>query len=83
MEKGLDVSKTVVNLDASSLSYTLTNLTSNTVYSIEMKAVTRVGPGFSTFADIKSGVTPGKTHKLKLRQLTVEITYGEHVNYTK
>jgi Fibronectin type III domain len=59
-QKGVLASQRTVSLDPTVYNYTVTGLTPSTTYTVELKAETRAGSGPSLFADIKSGVTPGK-----------------------
>ena len=52
--------KQTLDLDPSTLSYTITGLNATTKYTISVFASTRKGPGPARSADIESGVPPGK-----------------------
>ena len=60
MKKNQTISKVTKLLDPSVTSFIIRGLTATTVYTIEVHARTRVGPGPPTTADIESGVPPGE-----------------------
>ena len=60
MKKNQTISKVTKELESSVTAYTIQGLTATTVYTIEVFARTRVGPGPPRTADIESGVPPGR-----------------------
>lgn len=59
MQKSLNATQRMLSLDPMVSNYTVTGLTPSTLYTVELKAATRIGSGPTRLADIKSGVTPG------------------------
>ena len=61
--------KQTLDLDPSTLSYTITGLNATTKYTISVYASTRKGPGPARSADIESGVPPGKINSLNFQTM--------------
>lgn len=61
MKKNMTITKVTKELGSAALNYIITGLTATTVYTIEVFAKTRMGPGPPRSADIESGVPPGQS----------------------